>query len=90
MGLMCPNHKSYQPVIARENLHKKPVNERASEVVSIKLACGCVFPVDEVNEYQIQIKDVIDEAAKRKNAIDREMREAISAAYAGIKKGKGK
>lgn len=90
MGVFCPNHKSYQAVTNRENLHKKPVNERASEVVSVKLGCGCIFPVDEINEYAVQIKDVIDEAARKKNEIDKEMREAISLAYAGVKGKKGK
>lgn len=90
MGIHCPNHKSYQAIVSRENLHKKNVNERANEVVTLKLACGCIFPVDEINEYAIQVKDVIDKAAQMKHAIEEDMRKAIAEVYAGVKVKKGK
>lgn len=87
---MCPNHKSYQAVTNRENLHKEPTNARASDVITIKLACGCIFPVDKINRYQKQVKTVIDAAAKRKDEIDQELRQQISELYAGIDRRSGK
>ena len=87
MGLMCPNHKSYQAVTSRENIHKTPTNDRAEEVVTIKLACGCIFPIEDINEYARQIKDVVDEAMKAKRDIDTRMRAAVAEIYVGAKKG---
>lgn len=87
---MCPNHKSYQAVVSRENIHKTPTNARIDEIVTIKLACGCIFPVEDINEYARQIKDVVDEALKAKRDIDTRMRATIAEIYVGRAKGKGK